>query len=204
MAYEDLRPSKILTREAFLNAIRREHRDRRVDQRPAAHRRHGAPCRGGDRAGDWMEHGYDCRCSSTCSRPGKYLSERFHRAGGVPAVMWELLQAGKLDGGALTVHRAGRRPRISQGRESDRPRGDLPLCSAAEGTRRLPRPERQSVRLRDHEDQRDLGRISRALSVAAGRRRRVRGARDRVRRLATIITTGSTIPRSGSTRIASS
>ena len=34
---------------------------------------------------------------------GKYLSERFHRAGGVPAVMWELLQAGELDGDALTV-----------------------------------------------------------------------------------------------------
>jgi dihydroxy-acid dehydratase len=33
---------------------------------------------------------------------GKYLSERFHRAGGVPAVMWELLQAGKLHGNALT------------------------------------------------------------------------------------------------------
>jgi len=34
---------------------------------------------------------------------GKYLSERFHRAGGVPAVMWELLQAGQLEGGTLTV-----------------------------------------------------------------------------------------------------
>src|SRR5439155_2322665 len=33
---------------------------------------------------------------------GEYLSERFHRAGGVPSVMWELLQAGKLDGLALT------------------------------------------------------------------------------------------------------
>ena len=34
---------------------------------------------------------------------GKYLGERFHRAGGVPAVLCELLQAGRLDGGALTV-----------------------------------------------------------------------------------------------------
>jgi dihydroxy-acid dehydratase len=33
---------------------------------------------------------------------GKYLSERFHRAGGVPSVMWELLQFGKLDGTAVT------------------------------------------------------------------------------------------------------
>ena len=49
MAYEDLRPSKILTRAAFLNAIRVDRRDRRLDQRPAAHRRHGAPCRRRDR-----------------------------------------------------------------------------------------------------------------------------------------------------------
>jgi dihydroxy-acid dehydratase len=33
---------------------------------------------------------------------GKYLGERFHRAGGVPAAMWELLQAGKLHGECLT------------------------------------------------------------------------------------------------------
>ena len=34
---------------------------------------------------------------------GNYLGERFHRAGGVPAVMWELLQAGELDGDCATV-----------------------------------------------------------------------------------------------------
>ena len=33
----------------------------------------------------------------------QYLSERFHRAGGVPAVMWELLEAGRLDGDAASV-----------------------------------------------------------------------------------------------------
>ena len=49
MAYEDLRPSKILTRESFLNAISRDHGDRRVDQRPAAHHGHGAPRRRRDR-----------------------------------------------------------------------------------------------------------------------------------------------------------
>ncbi len=43
------------------------------------------------------------RCSPTCSRRALYLGERFHRAGGVPAVMWELLQAGKLDGDCPTV-----------------------------------------------------------------------------------------------------
>ena len=34
---------------------------------------------------------------------GKYLGERFHRAGGVPAVLTELLRVGKIDGNALTV-----------------------------------------------------------------------------------------------------
>jgi dihydroxy-acid dehydratase len=34
---------------------------------------------------------------------GKYLGERFHRAGGVPAVLNELLGAGRIDGEATTV-----------------------------------------------------------------------------------------------------
>ena len=69
MAYEDLRPSKILTREAFLNAIRRECRDRRVDQRPAAYRRDGASCRRrASRPRTGWSTATTCRCSSTCSR----------------------------------------------------------------------------------------------------------------------------------------
>jgi dihydroxyacid dehydratase/phosphogluconate dehydratase len=34
---------------------------------------------------------------------GKYLGERFHRAGGVPAVLHELLSAKRIDGSVLTV-----------------------------------------------------------------------------------------------------
>ena len=34
---------------------------------------------------------------------GTYLGEDFYHAGGVPAVMFELLGAGKFDGDALTV-----------------------------------------------------------------------------------------------------
>ena len=49
-----------------------------------------------------MDHGYDVPLLVNMQPAGKYLSERFHRAGGVPAVMWELMQAGKLDGSALT------------------------------------------------------------------------------------------------------
>jgi dihydroxy-acid dehydratase len=51
---------------------------------------------------DWMTYGYDLPLLVNMQPAGKYLSERFHRGGGVPAVMWELLQAGKLDGDAMT------------------------------------------------------------------------------------------------------
>jgi dihydroxy-acid dehydratase len=53
-------------------------------------------------ARDWMEQGYDVPLIVNMQPAGKYLSERFHRAGGVPAVMWELLKAGRLDGSAIT------------------------------------------------------------------------------------------------------
>jgi dihydroxyacid dehydratase/phosphogluconate dehydratase len=98
-----MRPSKILTREAFLNAIRLNAAiGGSTNAQPhinamAAHA--GVTIT----AADWMEHGYDLPLLVNCQSAGKYLSERFHRAGGVPAVMWELLQAGKLDGSLPTV-----------------------------------------------------------------------------------------------------
>jgi dihydroxyacid dehydratase/phosphogluconate dehydratase len=103
MAYEDLRPSKILTREAFLNAIRLNAAiGGSTNAQPhinamAAHA--GVTIT----AADWMDHGYDLPLLVNCQPAGKYLGERFHRAGGVPAVMWELLEAGKLDGSLPTV-----------------------------------------------------------------------------------------------------
>ena len=102
MAYKDLRPSKILTREAFLNAIRLNAAiggSTNAQPHIVAMARH-AGVEISPR--DWIEHGYDLPLLVNMQPAGKYLSERFHRAGGVPAVMWELLQAGKLDGSALT------------------------------------------------------------------------------------------------------
>ena len=102
MAYEDLRPSKILTREAFLNAIRLNAAiggSTNAQPHIVAMARHAGVELG---TGEWMEHGYDIPLLVNMQPAGEYLSERFHRAGGVPAVMWELLQAGKLDGTALT------------------------------------------------------------------------------------------------------
>ncbi|MFL6727435.1 MAG: IlvD/Edd family dehydratase [Sphingomicrobium sp.] len=102
MAYEDLRPSKILTRAAFLNAIRLNAAiggSTNAQPHIVAMARHAGVDLG---TGDWMEHGYDIPLLVNMQPAGKYLSERFHRAGGVPAVMWELLQAGRLDGSSLT------------------------------------------------------------------------------------------------------
>ena len=103
MAYEDLRPSKILTRESFLNAVAaiaalggstnaQPHlvamaRHAGVELKPA----------------DWTHFGLHIPLLVNMQPAGAYLGERFHRAGGVPAVLWELLQAGKLRGEALTV-----------------------------------------------------------------------------------------------------
>ncbi len=102
MAYEDLRPSKILTREAFVNAIVVNAAiggSTNAQPHIVAMARHAGIEIG---AKDWIEHGYDVPLLVNMQPAGKYLSERFHRAGGVPAVMWELLRAGKLDGSALT------------------------------------------------------------------------------------------------------
>ncbi|WP_334161805.1 IlvD/Edd family dehydratase [Phenylobacterium sp.] len=103
MAYEDLRPSRILTRASFLNAIRTVSAiggSSNAQPHIVAMARH-AGVEVSDE--DWMVHGYDIPLLVNMQPAGKYLGERFHRAGGVPAVLWELLQAGKLDGGCLTV-----------------------------------------------------------------------------------------------------
>jgi dihydroxyacid dehydratase/phosphogluconate dehydratase len=103
MAYEDLRPSKILTREAFLNAIRLVSAiggSSNAQPHIVAMARHAGVEIG---HGDWMEHGYDLPLLVNMQPAGTFLSERFHRAGGVPAVLWELLAAGRLAGGEMTV-----------------------------------------------------------------------------------------------------
>jgi dihydroxy-acid dehydratase len=52
---------------------------------------------------DWDTIGYDIPLLVNLMPAGQYLGEEFHRAGGVPAVMHELLKAGKLRPEALNV-----------------------------------------------------------------------------------------------------
>ena len=103
MAYEDLRPSRILTRNAFLNAIKLVSV---IGGSPNAQPHIVAMARHAGleiRPEDWTETGYDLPLIVNLQPAGKYLGERFHRAGGVPAVMHELLEAGELLEQPLTV-----------------------------------------------------------------------------------------------------
>jgi dihydroxy-acid dehydratase len=52
---------------------------------------------------DWQRLGPDIPLLVDLQPAGRFLGEKFHRAGGVPAVMKELLTAGKLHGDAMTV-----------------------------------------------------------------------------------------------------
>ncbi len=103
MAYEDLRPSKILTRESFLNAITAIAAlggSTNAQPHLTAMARHAGlelPPQ------DWMKYGHDIPLLLNMQPAGKYLGERFHRAGGVPAVLCELIDAGKLHADTLTV-----------------------------------------------------------------------------------------------------
>ncbi|MBO9535224.1 IlvD/Edd family dehydratase [Herbaspirillum sp.] len=103
MAYEDLRPSAILTRDAFLDAIVVNAAiggSTNAQPHIMAMARHAGVELHSD---DWMKYGYDVPLLLNMQPAGKYLGERFHRAGGVPAVMWELQQAGKLRSERITA-----------------------------------------------------------------------------------------------------
>ncbi len=103
MAYEDLRPSKILTRRSFLNAIALITA---IGGSSNAHPHLHAMARHADielHPSDWMEFGYDLPLLVDMQPAGRFLGERFHRAGGVPAVVSELIAAGRIDGDVATV-----------------------------------------------------------------------------------------------------
>ncbi|WP_128255726.1 IlvD/Edd family dehydratase [Falsirhodobacter deserti] len=103
LVHEDIRPSHILTRAAFLNAIRVNSAiggSTNAQPHLMAMAKHAGAELFPE---DWQAHGYDIPLLANVQPAGAYLGERFHRAGGVPAIMWELLQAGRLDGGCPTV-----------------------------------------------------------------------------------------------------
>jgi dihydroxy-acid dehydratase len=101
---EDLKPSDILTRAAFENAIVACSAIGGSTNAPihiSAIARHiGVPLA----IEDWEKIGYDVPLLVNMQPAGAYLGEDYYRAGGLPAVMHELLTAGKIHGDARTIN----------------------------------------------------------------------------------------------------
>lgn len=104
MVWEDLKPSDILTREAFENAIMLCSAIGGSTNAPihlnAIARHIGVPLDNND----WEKIGFDIPLLVNMQPAGLYLGEEFHRAGGVPAVLAELIQGERLHQQALTVN----------------------------------------------------------------------------------------------------
>jgi dihydroxy-acid dehydratase len=104
MVREDLKPSDILTRQAFENAIVVNSALGGSTNAPihinAIARHAGIPLD----IEDWQTVGFDVPLLVNLQPAGKYLGEDFFRAGGVPAVVNELMRHNLIHEGALTVN----------------------------------------------------------------------------------------------------
>ena len=104
MVWEDLRPSQVLTRAAFENAIVVNSAIGGSTNAPIhlnAIARHIGVELNND---DWEKHGYDIPLLVNLQPAGDYLGEDYHRAGGVPAVVAELIAKDKISAAAITVN----------------------------------------------------------------------------------------------------
>jgi dihydroxy-acid dehydratase len=104
MIWEDLKPSDILTREAFANCIVVNTAIGGSTNAPI-HINAIARHIGIDLAiTDWEKIGRHVPLLVNLQPAGKYLGEEFHRAGGVPAVVNQLMEAGLIREQAITVN----------------------------------------------------------------------------------------------------
>ena len=103
MVHEDLRPSKIMTRKAFENAVIvasaiggssnctthliaiAKHMGVKFD------------------LSNWQKLGHKIPLLANCQPAGEYLMESFYRAGGIPAIMKELMKNKKIHTNIITV-----------------------------------------------------------------------------------------------------
>ncbi|MDT7659028.1 MAG: xylonate dehydratase, partial [Pseudonocardiales bacterium] len=103
MVHEDLKPSDVLTREAFENAIVVNSAIGGSTNAPvhitaiARHAGVDLPLP------EWQRLGHAVPLIVDLQPAGRFLGEEFHRAGGVPAVIHELMQHGLIHEGAPTV-----------------------------------------------------------------------------------------------------
>lgn len=104
MAFANLKPSDILTRQSFLNAVvacsALGGSTNAVVHLLALAR----GLKGVDFSmDDWQRYGEDVPLLVNCMPAGKYLGEEFYRAGGVPALLNQLIGDGLIDGSQNTV-----------------------------------------------------------------------------------------------------
>ena len=103
MVREDLKPSDILTKEAFYNAIVVNSAIGGSTNAPihltalARHAHVDVPLQ------DWQTEGLHVPLLVNLQPAGEYLGEDYFHAGGVPAVVSELMKQGLINEGALTV-----------------------------------------------------------------------------------------------------
>jgi dihydroxy-acid dehydratase len=105
MVWEDMRPTDIMTREAFENAIVLNSAIGGSTNAPvhlnAIARHLGVPLDNDD----WQKHGHQMPLLVNMQPAGEYLGEDYQHAGGVPAVLGELIAGGVLPHpDALTVN----------------------------------------------------------------------------------------------------
>ncbi len=156
MVEEDLTPSKIMTRKAFENAIAVNTAIGGSTNAPNHLNAVAAHLGIELTVADWEKHGYELPLLVNLQPAGEYLGEDYHRAGGVPAVVAELIKAGKIHEDAITAN--GKtigencKGKFSWDRAVIKEFG-----FADEGACRLQAPHRQSLQQRHHEDLRHLG-----------------------------------------------
>src|SRR4051812_37795095 len=104
MVAADRKPSDILTREAFINAIRVNSAIGGSTNAPihlnALARHIGVELS----IDDWQDYGLDIPLMVNLQPAGEYLGEDYYRAGGVPAIVSELVKEGLISEGTLTVN----------------------------------------------------------------------------------------------------
>jgi dihydroxy-acid dehydratase len=104
MVHEDMKPSDILTHNAFLNAIAVNSAIGGSTNAPvhltaiARHAGVDLPLQ------IWQSHGLDVPLLVNLQPAGEYLGEDYYRAGGVPAVTGQLIGAGLIREGAMTAN----------------------------------------------------------------------------------------------------
>ncbi len=104
MVWEDLRPSKIMTKSAFENMIAVNSAIGGSTNAPIhfnAIAKHIGVKLNND---DWEKVGYNVPLIVNMQPAGEYLGEDYHHAGGVPAVVNELIKIGKIKKDAVTVN----------------------------------------------------------------------------------------------------